>query len=322
MCFYRRTKLKHMQLQINNFCNQNCNHCYLDQTPEMMSFENYKIIINKFFYENKGDSVLLIGGEPCLHPDLIEMIKYVPEDKICVLATNGTILTDELIDTIKNKKKKFVQVSIEGTEKIHNEIRGKGNYQKVIAGIKKLREADIEVHISFTVNSYNYKTILDVYKNMYNLDVDFIWADRIIPIKDNFLKPLTTEQHKEFIEMFYAGAKKYKNKTFIWRALQFLAEPDKIPIYSCGIGRHWNVKTDGRLVLCARMPIEVGLNAITDKTEKINQTISCIANYIPKECIGCKYEKKCMGGLKCATWHAYHDLDRKDPNCPIQNGRI
>lgn len=309
--------MRSMQLQINNICNQNCKHCYLEQTSEYMSFEQFNEVINKFIYENGGKFILLIGGEPCLHPDLIKMIQTIPDEIKITLATNGTLLSDELLIEGKKKRDFQLQISVDGAEEVHDMIRGKGNYKKVIAGIKKAVRFGIPVHVSFTVNNLNYKTITELYKEMHNAGVDFVWADRMIPFQNNFLKAVTKEEYAEFIQDYYKANKKYGRNHHLWRSLQFFANPDEIPIYYCGIGKYWNIKTNGEVILCARLDIKTGLNVFKNTAKEINDSIKRIADYVPQECIGCQFEKKCSGGAKCMTWWKYHTLDKKDPACPF-----
>lgn len=309
--------MKSMQLQINNICNQKCKHCYLEQTPEFMSFEQFNEVLDKFVTKNDGEFIILIGGEPCLHPDLIKMIQTIPNEIGISLATNGTLLSDELLTEGRKRKNFRIQISVDGTKEVHDMIRGRGNYEKVIAGIKKAIRFGIPVHVSFTVNNLNYKTITELYEEMHKIGVDFVWADRMVPFQNNFLKAVSEEEYKKFIQDYYEANKKYGRNHHLWRALQFFANPNEVPIYSCGIGRHWNVKANGEVVLCARLNIKTGLNIFENTAKEINDSIKRIANYVPQECVGCEFEKKCMGGAKCMTWWKYRNLDKKDPACPF-----
>jgi MoaA/NifB/PqqE/SkfB family radical SAM enzyme len=111
---------------ITNACNLKCKHCYWwknwKQGRELSPEEWRTVIRNKFVKENVYQ-VALTGGEPLLRPEVIKVFREEVRNNIYVV-TNGTL---PLIDF--NRISYFV--SIDGTEKIHNYIRGLKIYKKV-----------------------------------------------------------------------------------------------------------------------------------------------------------------------------------------------
>ena len=81
------------------------------------------------------------GGEPFLHPDILRILKKTRElGLFSIINTNGMMLLT-LADKLVECPPDMIIVSIDGTEKIHDKIRGlKGTYSRVINGIKKLNE--------------------------------------------------------------------------------------------------------------------------------------------------------------------------------------
>jgi MoaA/NifB/PqqE/SkfB family radical SAM enzyme len=71
------------------------------------------------------------GGEPLIRRDLFDILEHVlthhPSFRFAIL-TNGTLLTHEAVRKLSEFHPLFVQVSIDGSERTHDEIRGKGSY--------------------------------------------------------------------------------------------------------------------------------------------------------------------------------------------------
>ena len=85
----------HLQLIPTNACNQTCSFCSCSDRRKglELSLEKMKGILN--VASQLGTKALTItgGGEPLMHKDLNEMIRYAAERGIeCGLTTNGKLL--------------------------------------------------------------------------------------------------------------------------------------------------------------------------------------------------------------------------------------
>ena len=101
------------------------------------------------------------------------------------------------------------------------------------------------------------------------------------------------------------------------RALQFINSPGEI--YSCSAGNSLiTVDEFGNIMPCRRMPIHCG-DIFSSTLEEIyynNETFKELRmNYIPKECINCKYSYYCRGGAKCQSYAKYGSFNKADPSC-------
>lgn len=93
-----------LKLKVTEICNANCSCCqqrlerYAEDHVYVMPFE----LACKCIDDAKRigwKQLILSGGEPTLHPDLFEIIKYGKEQGMVVsLYTNGGMLTNEYID--------------------------------------------------------------------------------------------------------------------------------------------------------------------------------------------------------------------------------
>ena len=105
----------------------------------------------------------MVGGEPTLRPDIIEVFCEEMPRRICIV-TNGTYPLK------RYKNLYFYWVSVDGTERIHDNIRGKGTYAKTKQNIldyidgpkNRGKPARKDLWIAMTINSQNYSCIDDL----------------------------------------------------------------------------------------------------------------------------------------------------------------
>ncbi len=104
------------QIEVTNLCNLDCKMCpreKLDIAYEHIPFERMKAIVDRL----KGiKSLTLTGwGEPFLHPNIFEMIRYAKEKRLYVqITTNGIFKKDSIIDEIVGSGLDSLSFSIDG----------------------------------------------------------------------------------------------------------------------------------------------------------------------------------------------------------------
>ncbi|NTV13192.1 MAG: radical SAM protein [Desulfobulbaceae bacterium] len=108
--------------------------------------------------------ISLTGGEPLLHPQIIEILTLIARAGISAnLCTNGTLLTDELVAQLAETSLKSISISIDSPHpEEHDRIRGReGAFQAAIAGIRRLRQAmpALPVNINCTVTRKNFRDL-------------------------------------------------------------------------------------------------------------------------------------------------------------------
>ena len=87
-------------------------------------------------------TLVFFGGEPLVRPDVRHLLSFAAAriPRVCVF-TNGTLLSDELCRQLARETKE-VRVSLDGSRpEVHDEIRGKGSFQRTLEGIRRLRHA-------------------------------------------------------------------------------------------------------------------------------------------------------------------------------------
>jgi Fe-coproporphyrin III synthase len=154
-------------VDVNNICNLHCSHCYWwlnrKNDAEDLTAEQWREIIKKTFKKQQVYIVTLVGGEPTMRPDIIQVFCEEMPRRVCVV-TNGTYPLKRFENLY------FYWISLDGTEEVHDSIRGKGAYAKTKQNIleytrgpnRKGKPAWKDIWITMTINSLNYNTIEDL----------------------------------------------------------------------------------------------------------------------------------------------------------------
>ena len=141
-------------------CNLTCKHCYsisadIDFKGELNTEEVFTVMDD---LKGFGVPVLILsGGEPLLRPDIFSISQRAKDMGFYVgLSTNGTLIDRHNIDAIAGVGYDYVGISIDGTQKTHDEFRRKqGAFDASMAGIRLCRERDIKVGMRFTMTEDN-----------------------------------------------------------------------------------------------------------------------------------------------------------------------
>ena len=111
-------------ISVINSCQLRCQGCWVDVSAPRQMIERDDL--NRVIGEAKqqGNSFFgLLGGEPLLHPHLLDVIAAHP-DCYFQIFTNGQALTDELAARLRELGNASPLISIEGSEIVSNERRG------------------------------------------------------------------------------------------------------------------------------------------------------------------------------------------------------
>lgn len=177
------------ELQIISKCNLRCKHCFQDDYQKIMPLKTIKKDLN--ILDKAGIfEIELTGGEPFLHPNILEIINFCCKKPSFSLniTTNGTFLNEENISSILcfNNIVSFL-VSLDGTKDVNDKIRGKGIFKKVDSALRILKKNNFYTEISFTVNKLNIENVREI--------IDYARSLRI-PLNINLFKPFNKEQEK------------------------------------------------------------------------------------------------------------------------------
>jgi len=141
---------RQLNWDITGRCNLFCAHCYAYDKYE---WRNPLRVIREDLPFQKACSLLtkakamgfqhvhLLGGEPLLRKDLLEILTFARSQLglRITMNTNGLLLTPTLIERLIDLEIFQVAISFEGTTAaIHDQIRGHGNFEKARQNLRAL----------------------------------------------------------------------------------------------------------------------------------------------------------------------------------------
>lgn len=145
-------------------CNLHCVHCYANSSDRTYNGE-LSTVEAKSFIEDLSDFgvpvLLFSGGEPLLRDDIFDLAAHARNLGIRpVLSTNGTLITEEVAQRIKEIGFGEAGISLDGVGASNDRFRGlKGAYDAALRGIRNCITLGQKVSLRFTITRSNYRDI-------------------------------------------------------------------------------------------------------------------------------------------------------------------
>ena len=120
--------------------------------------------------------ILFSGGEPLVREDFFELAAYAREKGIrATLSTNGTLITPEVAQKIKDHGIGYVGISIDGLRETNDAFRGvDGAFDAAMAGIRNCRAVNQRVGLRFTISRSTMDDVDAVLDMLEEEDIDRI----------------------------------------------------------------------------------------------------------------------------------------------------
>lgn len=255
-------------------CNSCCVFCYSHNTRHGSKSYNHIDICDFFEFISKqkvtsNDRIIINGGEPMLHPNIVDildgLIIYGCE---VLIYTNGRLLCKNDLSNL-NSNYRFV-TPIHGYEDVHDQITGVGgSYNETIKGLEYLvQETDCLVDVKLIINSILMKEDIDGSKLIKSFDNEIRFnnaihitkmADTIVSLKNN-CKTISNKNAAEYTNIFfdYFSSRKVKIKIFdtCIKSLKFLSNCDferyqnEIAVYFKDYNQYRELDISRKLLSC------------------------------------------------------------------------
>lgn len=180
-----RTDSFHLIINPTLQCNFRCWYCYEEHKYSKMGSEiicNIKKLIHNLIIQKKNLTISFFGGEPLIYYSEVwrPIIEYAKLECTsnnlkfsCNATSNGFLFTQSIIKELSQLNFNYVQITLDGNETLHNQIRytadNHGSYRRIISNIILLVKYGIGVILRFNYTPDNIESIKDVAKEFSEL---------------------------------------------------------------------------------------------------------------------------------------------------------
>lgn len=165
-------------ISVINSCQLRCQGCWVDVASprKMISREDMARVIKEA--KQHGNSYFgLVGGEPFMHPELMEILADHP-DCYFQIFTNGQLITDEVARELRRIGNATPLISVEGDALVSDERRGRNDVlEKTLAGIEACARHKIITGVATSVCQTNIDAMVDErwVKKLIKMGVQYVW---------------------------------------------------------------------------------------------------------------------------------------------------
>ncbi|TWT55612.1 Antilisterial bacteriocin subtilosin biosynthesis protein AlbA [Thalassoglobus neptunius] len=159
-----------LYISIINSCNLRCQGCWVDVSAKQQTIDVEAM--DRLINEAKANGNVffgIVGGEPFMHPQILEILGNHPDCYFQVF-TNGHFITDKVAKELRRLGNVTPLISVEGSEIVSDERRGRsGVLSKTMQGIQNCLDNKIFTGVCTSVCKTNLDDL-----------VTEKWVDRLI----------------------------------------------------------------------------------------------------------------------------------------------
>lgn len=185
-------------ISVISSCQLRCQGCWVDVAApaQKLSLDELNAIVSDA--KAHGNAYFgILGGEPFLHPQLLDLFAAHPDCYFQVF-TNGQLITDEVAARLARLGNVTPLISIEGSEVVSDERRGRGAVlSKTIKGLEACRRHGLLIGVATSVCQTNVDLVSEAWlRRLIDMGVHYAWFHtyRVVGPKPNPQLALTPEQ--------------------------------------------------------------------------------------------------------------------------------
>lgn len=318
-----------ISMNITKKCNLRCKQCFSDSgimveneltTEEVCSLFDIMREYGTFF-------ICIGGGEPLMREDLLELLEYGKNKQLALsIVSNGLLLTRELVKELNKKDLDTFWISIDGLEKNHERLRGKGTFKKTLEALQLLKDNfNAKKAIRVSLNKYNIGEIRQIINIAEENSFDLIRFTPLLEFGRAKNKSLTISQ-KQYIHFLQEIENIHSDIKIIHPGIKnnakFWVNTDDFGCH-CGKEAVW-IDERGYYSPCIFLGDSFWIGNIkTDNYKELWKKSLDITTICGNEiCKSCSNYTTCRGGCRARVYNAFGNLNGIDPLCPLMRNVV
>ncbi len=307
-------RFRNVYLYITEACQLRCQHCYMGERLDRalkMQFDQIAQTLTTW-RQMGGSKVTILGGEPTLHPDYIDVIHSATEIgyEHVVTTSNGLNPAMRKFRRLQPDDFAYIQISLDGgTANTHDKVRAAGTFDTALRNITELVERGFDTRIICTVNRVNASDCLNLLDIADEIGVSLVKFHVFSVIGSGHSAAEWAMQPNEWIA-FYEQLERVasSHRTRVWYQPTY-ARRDRIADYAAHgyrgcIGRtldRISIFPDGRAYICSFLfDTDLHFANMIDGQIVVNKEANefdLFTRVLTRaSCGGCKVPGACMGG--------------------------
>lgn len=201
---------------ITRTCNLRCVHCYADshaeKYPGELTWEQCCEVIDDLA-EYKVNALLLSGGEPLVHPRLLDILERATGKGLKVtISTNGTRITPELATRFKELGVAYVGISLDGIGAVHDKFRGvEGSFEQAVRGFRLCEEVGQKTGLRLTLTRNNVQCMEQILDFIERENIQRVCFYHLVPTGRGVdVQTLLPEEARGAMDMLIARVERWK----------------------------------------------------------------------------------------------------------------
>ena len=252
-----------ISIEILQRCPNRCIYCSSHSNPQathIIPFEIIKNVIDDA--KSLGcKTVCLSGGEPFLHPQILDIISYIAKQQlICYVYTSGIYMKDEVYSSLPNEYIEAIRGMVDkvifnveaDSSTLYDKIMGTdvGGFDMMKKSINDCVSSGLVVETHVVPMQVNFKHLKSIFEMCYQLGVSKVSILRLVlqgrALENLSLVKLTGEESREVTKLIKALKEAYKGKVRI--GLPY--SDSNCRIYCKAASDKINVRYDGNVYPC------------------------------------------------------------------------
>jgi AdoMet-dependent heme synthase len=342
-------KLQVVAWEITRSCNLACAHCRASsgegRYDNELTMDESRRLIDEI-REVGNPIIILTGGEPLLHPDILSIASYARDQGLrVVLGSNGTLLSEEMATSLKKVSVARVGVSLDFPNAVlQDDFRGKdGAFDAAIEGIRNARRSGMEIQINSTVTKLNVGYLEELLDLALKVGAVAFHPFMLVPTgrgKNLESVALSAEEYETTLNWIYDKQLELGDRIFF--------KPTDAPHYmriarqrqracpaphashmitrGCLAGTGFCfISSRGRVQGCGYLDVEAG-NIREESFSRIWQESTLFQNLrnlanLKGKCGVCEYQRIC-GGCRARAYEATGDYLAEEPYCVYEPAAV
>lgn len=140
-------------------CNLSCRHCYINPSQHgtaMLPKQTVLEWLRLFSRPEQETNLILLGGEPTMHPNLAEIIHAAKNMRYTVTVDSNGFLFHDLLERVTPNELDYLSFSLDGpNQEVNDPIRGEGVFATCTANIRRAVAKGFNTSVIYTVSNLN-----------------------------------------------------------------------------------------------------------------------------------------------------------------------